>query len=354
VLRIWRLIQHPFSRWLGAVIVAALGIYGAFIYERTADVAIEVVSSTSVLDARASLDKLAIVYDGTDLRAAKQDLRLLVVGIANRGSANLSKASFDDSTPFGFSVNAGKIVDLPALDADAYLKATLKPTVRDERTVTFSPAPLNAGASFRVSALVLVPENGGALTVSPVGKIAGVKRVVTLASDSGQQSASYWSKAFSGTPPIQIGRMVGYFVATLICFAVLNFVYVRPIGALLENFRKWRRKRRVGRYRQAAGRPLSLKEEYLAAQYIDQTLTFDTFVAAVFPELVYDGSLASRSHRRRLKEAYEELAQNGLIVDDGSKVELETDFEQPAREFIDFVTPTRSKRDATVTEAPQA
>jgi hypothetical protein len=354
---IWRLVRHPFPRWLGTVIFATLGVYGTFFYEHKPDISFEIVSSANVLDIRESLNKLAIVYDGTDLRATNQNLHLLVLRIVNRGSSDVLKSSFDDGVPLGFKVNAGKIVESPSIVGDGYLKDNLRPTVRDDRTVTFAPVIINAGESFQVRALLLVPE-GVALTITPIGKIAGVKSIGVIAADSDRQNASYWHEVFYGSLPVQCGRLIGYFLGFLACAAALGFGIGIPVSMISGKVGRSRRTKLVQRYRDAVDRRLTLKEEYLARQYIDETTVFTVFARIVRPsagppiqshaihvEGEVDGRVLAELLDPDVEEAYEVLSENGLIVRDGPQLELDADFAQPAREFINFVIPISSKAD---------
>jgi hypothetical protein len=351
--KIWEFITSPFMKWLATTCVAVLGIYGTFFYQHKPDIAFDIVSSANVLDIRESLNKLAIVYDGTDLRATNQNLHLLVLRIVNRGSANVLKSDFDDSVPLGFKVSVGKIVESPVIIAERYLKDNLHPMLRDERTVTFSPVIINAGDSFQVRALLLIPE-GATLTMTPIGKIAGVKAMSVSNGYAEAADSGYFHQVFSGAFRVQAGRLVFYFFACIAFIAVLVAGIGIPASAISEKLAKRRRGERVRKYRETVSRRLSLKEEYLAAQYIQNTPVFNAFLRIVrrgdrtpdrSPRLVqleFDSDSVGLI-RRDFKSEYEELAENGLIVMDGPQIEVVEDFAQLARELVNFLLPVSTK-----------
>jgi uncharacterized membrane protein len=336
--------------------VAALGIYGTFFYERTPDLTIEILSSASVLDVRENLTKLSIVYDGTNLEAANQNLHLLVLRFVNRGSADILKSHFDESAPLGFKVNTGKIVEAPRVVGDAYIQANLKALVYGERMVQFSPVILNAGESFQVRVLLLVP-NDSPVEVSPIGKIAGVHKISILQNFSEASQTTYTQKAFGGGFLVQLGRLGGYFVVLVLTILLIILFIVMPLDKVASIRARSRRVKMLEQFKTAASRKLTLKEEYLGNQFVEQTEIFAAFARLVNPghRDSYESIIVSTNidpgapahviagaRRESLKAAYDELERNGLVIRDGPQIQVSADIAETATELVNFVSPPAS------------
>lgn len=337
-LSIWKFLTASATRWIVGALVTLLTIYGTFFFERKPDLAFEIVSSSNVLDIRESITKLSIAYSGTDLRATNQNLHLLVLRIVNTGATDILKASFDDEAPLGFEVNIGKIVEGPSVIADNYLKDHLHTTVHGDRTVTFAPVILNAGESFQVRTLLLVPENQ-ILTVTPVGKIAGVRAIHVVPSTAEPGRLTYVQEVFGGRLLVQVGRLVGYFFGFVLAAVTIGLVIGVPTSMISDRVAKARRVRRVQQYRDAINRRLSLKEEFLATQYINNSAGYRYLLGIVRPTVFDQPSPMAQEMQRSVNAVYDELESNGLIVRDGPQVDVNPDFSTHARDFVNFVTP---------------
>ena len=146
---------------------------------------------------RERVGKLAIIYDGTDLKEANQSLHLLVLRISNQGNADITKAQFDDLAPLGFRVTTGKIVETPTVVGEEYLRTNLKPTIRSDDTVLFSPVILNAGETFEVRLLLLVSGNQTPSVVA-LGKVAGIHSIPVIEALRPSGQRDYLQEAFGG------------------------------------------------------------------------------------------------------------------------------------------------------------
>lgn len=348
----WRFINHSTTSLVAAIVFGAIGIYGAFIYDRKPDLTFQVLSTAKVLDIRERLTNLAIVYRGTDLRATNQNLHFVVVRVVNNGSADIIKSSFDTAAPVGFELNLGKIVETPTVTGDEYLRDNIHASVIGERRITFDPVILNSGEAFQVRVLVLVPE-GEAIRISAFGKVAGM-RVPRVSSEvDASDRRPYLTEAFAGRTSIQLGRTAGYFFGLILCLLIIAALVGVPAVAIAEWLEKRRRRKNVSRYRQGVNRRLTLKEEYLVNQYVQRTLPYERLKALVrvqspVAELTEEDIRAMGiAVEKDLEEANEsadsELVANGLIVRDGPQTQVATDFEGFAREFVNFVAPPTKK-----------
>src|SRR5690348_506807 len=128
MIALWKFITSRPVKMSATVIVALLGIYGTFFYERKPNLLFEVVSNASVIDVKETLSKLVITYDGTNLKQQDQNLFLTTIRIANRGSSDIVITSFDSSAPLGYGIKSGTILESPTIIADEYLKNNVRPT----------------------------------------------------------------------------------------------------------------------------------------------------------------------------------------------------------------------------------
>ena len=330
------------AKWAYGAFVLILTIYAGFFYERRPDLVFEIISNSNVLDVRESLSKLAIIYDGRSLKAQNQNLYLLTVRIANRGTADILKNHFDDSEPLGFQISTGAILEPPSIVADEYLKRNTKALVKDARTVTFSPVILNSGDYFDVKTLLLVTGTEPPL-VLPLGKIAGVRaiRVTELFRDS--TNRRYIDEAFGGRMLVQLGRLGGYLVASLILLIVLGFAIGLPATAISATLQKKRRLKLASKYREAANRNLSTKEEYLLDRYVEGSWAYDVFAGIVTGKQPHRLVMTTGDEQFKgalnssFEDAYKNLESAGLITRDGPQISVNPDSEAQARELVNFI-----------------
>lgn len=332
-------------------IVALLGLYGTFVYQRVPRLTIEVVSNSPVLDVRERVGKLAIIYDGTDLKEANQSLHLLVLRISNQGNADITKAQFDDLAPLGFRVTTGKIVETPTVVGEEYLRTNLKPTIRSDDTVLFSPVILNAGETFEVRLLLLVSGNQTPSVVA-LGKVAGIHSIPVIEALRPSGQRDYLQEAFGGGSSIQLMRLPAYFlgfiIALMTAVTLALTLFVLPASFITERRQKRARAQNVARFRTAVGRRLSLKEECLMKHYVDNSLVFQVFHKLVRPPIPLESGPPRHPPRVEVMGtdvktwAYQELESDGLIIRDGPQITISTDIDASAKEFINFVSPSQS------------
>jgi len=345
-------------RWTSGVFVALLGIYGTFFYDRKPDVTFEIVANASVIDVRETLGKLTITYDGTNLQATNQHLHLLTLRITNNSSVDILKSFFDDADPLGFRVSVGKILEQPTFVAHESMRNSLRVSLRDVQTVVLAPLILNAGDVFEIKTLLLVPGNQ-IPSVSPIGRIAGVKeiRVSEMFRDSRKQG--YLAEAFGGDAWVQAGRLGGYLFAGIFLIIASIAAIALPAAVITEAVQKRARRRSVERFRSAADRRLTLKEEYLAKLYVEGSPSFNVFRSILWPEGGFaglrrtiatqessDGKEVNRFVEFDFEDEYQDLEAAGLIIRDGPQVTISADFADAAKEFLNFVAPLSKVRKA--------
>jgi hypothetical protein len=324
--KFWDFVTSGPIKLLASVIVAVLGLYGAFGFERKPELILEVLANSSVLDVKEALSKLVVIYAGNNLKEQNQTLYLITVKISNSGNADIIKANFDDADPLGFRISTGTILEAPTIISEDYLKDNLKPVVRNQNIVVFAPVILNSGDSFYAKTLLLV-KNGETPQITAVGKIAGIKAIRVSEPYREETDKSYFSQAFKAPWQIQMGRLAGYFLGTLVSLIVI-------IGSanMLYNFlEKQRRKVKIKEYRTSLGRNMTLQEEYIAKNYVEGNVIFDMF------RLVAVGKI-SPLEISFTDEPLKELGSAGIILRDGPQVTLNPDVERQMKDFLSFIT----------------
>lgn len=347
---IWALITSKPIRIIATALIAILGIYGTFIYEKKPEINLEIISNASVLDVHETLSKLVVTYAGTNLKEQNQNLYLVTVRIRNGGNADIVKSDFDEGEPLGFRFTTGTILEKPTIIADKYLIKNLNPVTTDNQSVTFSPVILNSGDTFETKILLLVP-NGDTPKVTSLGKIAGVQKIEISEPYKSTRNRSYIEEAFSGAFDIQIARLIIYFFG----FVLVLVVIVTPLVYLADYLEKNSRVRTTKKYRNAVNRPISLQEEFLINKYInnladfnkmrniimlntdkevEQTLNGIGFVDDEYQYLKATGMIRPDIFPRILNM----LESEGFILRDGPQIIIKPEIEAVTKEFINFVS----------------
>ncbi len=345
---IWNFVTSKPVRWLATVIVALLGIYGTFVFERKPDLVIEVLSDALVLDVKEKLSKLDVIYDGVRLKDTKQNLRLFVVRFSNAGTSGILKAHFDESAPLGLEISVGRILELPSVSGGEYLRQNLRPMIKGERAVLFSPVILDSGDSFEVRILVLAPELQRP-TVNIVGKVAGIKSLTPIVSGVETRKASRWEEALSGDWRAQLLRGPVYFLGTMVIVVVLGIVFFIPAMWVQDSITKMRRRKRVEKYRASRKAPVSAIDEFIISGFERNAIESN-----VLRNLLQSGEVEIVGRHRGdsivvtpgalivdqgaiYEEAIKRLENGGVVLVDGPQVIVKPEVQDFAIEFFSFV-----------------
>src|SRR3972149_4078090 len=226
---------------LGFVLAAIFGtvsFYTEFVRDRRPQLRYEVVSDASVLDVKEQLGNLEIIYDGRDIKKAKQSLRVVVTRITNEGADDILIGSYDQRSPLGFRVSGGNLLRAEILStSNDYLRQTLRIDLPTPDTALFTPVIIESGEWFTVKSLILHAE-GSLPALQPVGKIAGVRGIRVVDSTQAAANPGFLVTAFSGGPWVQATRLLAYFFG----FILLIVAVVAPTAAISSVFAKRRRR----------------------------------------------------------------------------------------------------------------
>lgn len=213
---------------MGAITVAstALAIYQGFFYEKRPEIRVTIISNADVFSVTERLTKLDVTYAGESLSKSAQKLRLVNLRIANVGSADLTKSSFDENALLGVQISSGDILETPEVTGAEYFRKNVRPRLENSRTVLFSPIIVSSGDAFDVRLLVLLPQQD-TFNITPIGKIAGVRpiEIVDLASPQVTDPApSLIGQALDGPWYVHPIRAMVYVLLTMLVFVAVPTV----------------------------------------------------------------------------------------------------------------------------------
>ena len=287
------------KRWsLWGVILAVL--FGSltvseFVRDRKPKLRFEVVSNTNVLDVREDLGKLEILYDGLDIKKSKQSLRVVVVRVVNPGETDILMGHYDERVPLGFTVSNGELLRVELLEAsNQYLKSQLRVSLTDSLRGVFEPVILESKEFFIFKALILHAQ-GTPPTLSPQGKIAGIRTINLTEQLSNESEKSYLHLVFAGGVWVQAARLISYFFGLIL----LLFAVISPVVFVSGKFTRRKRKKHVKHFRRVTDIELQDKDEFLFSAYEDNG-----------PHYIH-AMVQLLSDKTKLKEAIDELPEQG-------------------------------------------
>lgn len=242
-------IDKKFAWSFLGVVLALFGFW--YSRENPAALRIELLSEARVYDIHADVPKLAIFFDGENIKEKKQVLSFFTIRISNSGGKPITQNLYDTSLPFGLQLMNGRAFPPDLVEASQrYLTENLKPTLSGVSQILFERVVLDPGASFTVRFLVLHGE-GLRPFVKPLGKIAGIgfDDLPIIESRAEEKSPSFWQEVISGRPQAHVVRFLAY----LLSIIVVAVVIVIPLAAL-DSFRSGRKKKKIAaRFRDYQG-----------------------------------------------------------------------------------------------------
>ena len=213
-----------------------------------AEVTLETISETNILDVRRPLQDLSIVFRGQNVEEQNLNLRILTIKVANTGTIDILPVHYDVEDGWGIKFSAGEVIEARLVDTNSdYLRSKIVPQLLGTDTVAFPKVIFEKGDSFALEVLLLHLKKESPL-VSPIGKIAGIKEINVSTRPLDSQEASLFARLFPGSALVQVTRTISYFIGSLI--AILAAIFVTYL--VTESFKKlrvWRRRRRVSRSR---------------------------------------------------------------------------------------------------------
>lgn len=250
-----------------ALISVAFAIY-SWVYGRQPNISFEITNEANVLDVHKPLKDLNISFQGEDIQEKNLNLRILTIRIENTGRENILQNHYDLHDIWGFQVMDGKIIEIRLMDTNSeYLKENLSPRLLKEDTVQFIKTIFEKGKFFTLEALILHTRDT-LPTITPIGKIAGIDRVVAKKSWLEKEKPTFLQKLFAGNSLVQTIRLIVYLVAWIILLIIVGYS-TRGIRGLGDKIKKASRRREIKRHfgeetLEEAGKEKSLFDVYVS------------------------------------------------------------------------------------------
>ncbi|MGO8990102.1 MAG: hypothetical protein ACLQGU_04460 [bacterium] len=245
-----------------ALLMALYMVYDIFIADKYPQIYFDVFTNTAVLDIKEDLPKLKILFEGLNIKEQNLSLRIVSVKVVNDSSQHIRKIDYDTEDPIGFRVQPGEIIRTNLTDtSNDYLAKNLTFSYPTNNVVHFKDIIFDAHQFFVIKLLVLHPANQ-IPTVSPIGHIAGMKKILVRESYKDFGRVSFWAKALSGSLGIQLFRMVVYFLGSILLFLVL----VIPPSLIDDKLHKRKQKRVVKEFKESG--QLNESDEYIFKTYM--------------------------------------------------------------------------------------
>lgn len=223
--------KNLLESYTSKIFITLLGIIGtiitiyAFIQEKKVEIRYEVIGNTNVLDFNADISKLEVMYDSTNLKQTKENLRIYTIKIVNNGSQNLLKEFYDDNELLGVKINSGKIIEKPQIieTSNDYLKRNLKFVNIKDMQFSFSKVILETNEYFTIKILVLHSKNN-IPKLSSLGKIAGQKNIDIFNTSISNDENSFFKKTYYGNIWVQLLRLISYLLIAIILILIILYI----------------------------------------------------------------------------------------------------------------------------------
>jgi len=229
-----------------ALISVVFAIY-SWVYERQPSISFEITNEANVLDVHKPLKDLNISFQGEDIQEKNLNLRILTIRIENIGRENILQNHYDLHDIWGFQAVDGKIIEVRLMDANSeYLKENLNPRLFKEDTVQFTKTIFGKGKFFTLEALILHTRDT-LPAIIPIGKIAGIDRVVAKKSWLEKEKQNFLEKLFAGNPLVQIIRPIVYLIVWIL-FLIIAVYSTMGIRGLWGKIKKASRRKEIKRH----------------------------------------------------------------------------------------------------------
>lgn len=180
------------------------------------NISFNIIAEANVLDVRKPLKDLTILFQGNNIHKNNLNLRIMTIRIENNGNKNILQGDYDNKVPWGLKIEHGKIIETRLVDNNSkYVMSNLKPTLVSNDFLQFSKIIFEKGKYFILELLVLHKKDNLPNLV-PIGKIAGIDKIVLGKSWTEEGKRTFISKLFYGDISVQVTRGIVYFLFSII------------------------------------------------------------------------------------------------------------------------------------------
>lgn len=212
--------------WTVIVVVSVLFGFYSYFHEKKPDVQFMIVGDPNVFDVYKSVNDLEIFFRDKDIEKENLNLKIYTIRVENSGEADILKNSYDDSLPWGFSMDNGEIVSDPRIvkSNSQYLESNLNPRLENGK-VEFQKVILEHGKYFIMEFLVL-HKKIVAPSLITFGKIAGVDQFI-VSRDSEQGKRPALSILLEGSLILHLIKLIVYTTISIILLVITAFIFDR-------------------------------------------------------------------------------------------------------------------------------
>lgn len=233
--KIWQIVLA----FLG-LLATILGIISYF-EEKKPQITYDITTNSNVFDLNTNLSKLDIIYDSVSLKKSSQNLKIINIRVENTGNEDLLKSFYDENDPLGVVVENGIIIEKPEVgySSNDYLKHHALVKLLTDNKIEFSNVIIEKSEFFNVKLLILHKKNRNPKII-PVGKVAGMKNIFIVDSQTKTSYKSIFHEIFSGSLWVNIIRVLLSFI--IVIFSLFALIIVL---AFFQDYIETRRKKRI-------------------------------------------------------------------------------------------------------------
>ncbi len=230
------------SAWQFIVVISVIFGFYAYFHEKKADVQFEIIADPNVFDVYKSVNDLAIYFQGKDIEKENLNLKVYDIRIENSGESDILKNFYDDSLPWGFSIDNGEIVSDPRTikSNSEYLDLNLKPKIKENK-IEFEKVIFEHGKYFIVEFLILHKKNEIPKLI-PFGKIAGIDSFDVIR-NADQEKRSFLNQLTNGGIAIHLIRLFAY--TSISVLLLLAYVFISDRIEKMKEKRKENRRAEI-------------------------------------------------------------------------------------------------------------
>jgi hypothetical protein len=303
---------------IGVVISILFGLVGVYslLHERKAEVFVEILNESNILDIRQPIKDLQITFQGEDIQQKNLNLKIISVRLSNAGGIDILQSYYDTSEDWGIGIKSGRIVEARISSTNSsYLSTNLRPTLVGDTRVRLSKVILERDKFFVIELLVLHPRDQNP-EVIPFGKIAGIDAIGPVRAVSPSGKPSLWVQIFQGSPNVQILRALAYGVAAFMALVALISVN-EWLGTRKDASTGRQRKRYLDAFARARGIADDSQEMKFLKLYVEfgskglerlRAIVGDTDLARLLAQR-YERAISERGAR---DEYYSKAQEKGL------------------------------------------
>ena len=183
--------KYPWA--LIGIILALIFFILSYYYPRNTepDVDFIILNETNVLDLDRNIPDLKVSYEGDDLQLANMNLGIFTIRVENIGNGHVIQGMYDRNNPWGFRVNAVRLIDRPRLIevSSEYLRNNLNASIEGDSVLL--EKVIFEKEAYAILEILAIYSKETIPKVTSFGNIAGVDLEVLRESERRERSLSY-------------------------------------------------------------------------------------------------------------------------------------------------------------------